>query len=294
MRYRLCGLGKPQLKCGIVVDVIKNTGFSHFDIEVLSRHVKLYRFCITVFQEDRSVAEDRAVVGNNFGHVRAPISVALRIISHGIWQPSVVGSHLHFVGGNPFKFGILALLKLHFQPLQVAHMDSETIVCIPSPEMVLLVVGVILNLDSGHVVKTSLIGGVAERQPGAVHIAIANHTISVVSLSEIATFGPLTNLVERTRACHHIERLIRTISFKAIGLTVVIAVPDRDGWILCRQYSASISIKATEIVHTRVFVDSGAPLIAFAVAHLGDIDVTPVGATARVGELTRNGMCRKR
>ena len=99
--------------------------------------------------------------------------------------------------------------------------------------------------------------------------------------------------MERTRACHHIERLIRTISFKAIGLTVVIAEPDRDGWILCRQHSASISIKATEIVHTRVFVDSGAPLIAFAVAHLGDIDVTPVGATTRVGELTRNGMSSK-
>ena len=64
--------------------------------------------------------------------------------------------------------------------------------------MVLLVVGVILNLDGCHVVKTSLIGGVAERHPGAVHGAVANHTISVVSLSEIATFGPLTNLVERT------------------------------------------------------------------------------------------------
>ena len=67
-----------------------------------------------------------------------------------------------------------------------------------------------------------------------------------------------------------------------------------DSWMLNRQFSTALTLKATEIVHTRVFVNTGAPLITLAAAHFGNIDVTHVGATARVGELTRNGMCRKR
>ena len=72
----------------------------------------------------------------------------------------------------------------------------------------------------------------------------------------------------------------------------MIAEPDRDGWILCRQHSASISIKATEVVHTRGFINTGAPLIAFAMAHLGDIDVAPIGAASWVVVVAADSMRR--
>ena len=113
-------------------------------------------------------------------------------------------------------------------------MDGEFMVLIPGKCVVLLIVGVILNLDGDHFFKGHLSGGVTERHPGAVHVSVAYHAVGVVGLREIATFRPLTNFVKHPIFCYHMKALLTAISAKAIGLTVVIAKLNIDSWMLNR------------------------------------------------------------
>ena len=166
-------------------------------------------------------------------------------------------------------------------------MDGEIVVAVP--KVVLMVVSVILNLNGSHILNSRLVGGVTERQPCAVHIAFANHTVGVVGLFEVAAFGPLSDFMKCASAGHHIEFLFTSISLKVLGLRVMVSKLYFDGWILSGDCSVVFTLKATEIVHLRVFALTSAPTVAFAVAHIGNIDIAPVSATARVGVVTRNG-----
>ena len=158
--------------------------------------------------------------------------------------------------------------------------------------VVLVVIGIILNLDGDNIFKAALVRGEAKGEPLAFSHEVANDTKREVGLGPARrTAFPLENLIQATAMHHYIDFMVGAIVVVIFALGMVIAIFDFESGVLGCSFAVVLHFKATERLHRSILIVTSTPAVALAVAHTSDKDVAPVLSSTGIGEIARNSVC---